>query len=469
MTTLTCWKATCAACLLFVATAIGAAAQTFTTLAYFSDGSTSYSSLIQGRDGNLYGTSNNGGAAGDGAVFKVTPTGTLTTLYSFCSQAGCSDGSYPFSVLALGTDGNFYGTTQNGGVAGMGTVFKITPSGAYTVLHSFAGTDGSAPEAGLVLGGDGNFYGTTSSGGTSGGCACGTVFKISATGVLTTLHTFNGSDGAIPSAPLVLGTDGSYHGTTYSGGSSNSCNGGSCGTAFKITPSGALTSLHSFQFTDGSKPVAPLVETTAGAYYGTTLEGGDEGFQGCGSGCGTVFKISSGGAFASIHKFDFTDGGAPDSGLVQGTDGNIYGESPDGGQGDGEIYKLTLPRTVATDYSFPTSSGGGGITALLQGTNGKFYGTYGDPSAVFSYDVGLGPFVAFVRPTGKVGQTAQILGQGLTGASSVAFGGISATSFEVVSDTYMTAVVPSGATTGAVVVTTPTGTLTSNINFRIAK
>jgi uncharacterized repeat protein (TIGR03803 family) len=463
MTRLNCLKTMSAVCLLFAA-AIASQAQTFTTLAYFADGSNTYSSLIQGTDGNLYGTSNNGGTGSQGSVFEVTFSGTLTTLYSFCSQANCTDGSLPFSALALGTDGNFYGTTQNGGASGMGVAFKITPGGTYTVLHSFSGADGSGPDAGLALGTDGNFYGTTFAGGGGNLCvgSCGTVFKITSAGTLTTLHSFGQSDGANPSAPLIQGTDGAFYGTTYSGGNDiYSCSPGACGTVFKITSNGKFTSLHAFDFTDGAKPYAPLVQAANGAFYGTTFEGGDVGFEFCSIGCGTVFKISSGGTFSTVHKFYGTDGGGSYAGLVQATDGNLYGESSDKG-----IFKLALPAKLTTVYE------AGGETAVLQATDGQFYGTFAaSPGsyAIFSLNMGLGPFVALVIRSGKVGQTAEILGQGLTGTSRVTFNGVQATSFKVVSDTYMTAVVPIGATTGNVVVTTPTGTLTSNINFRIAK
>jgi uncharacterized repeat protein (TIGR03803 family) len=438
-------------------------AQTFTTITYFSDGSSVLSALIQGRDGNLYGTSNDGGAGGQGSVFKVTPTGFLTTLHSFCSESNCTDGYYPFSTLSLGTDGNFYGTTQNGGANGTGVVFKITTGGTYTVLHSFGGADGSYPDAGPALGADGNFYGTTSSGGISNG---GTVFKISPSGTFTTLHSFSGNDGVGPAAPLIQGTDRNFYGTTLSGGTSNACSAG-CGTVFRITPDGKFVSLHSLAYTDGQAPYAPLVQAADGAFYGTTLEGGNVDWHGCYGGCGTIFKITSGGTFATVHKFDGSDGGRTYAGLVQATDGNVYSETE--GVSSGEIFKLTLPNAITTLYTFSASSQGGGTTPVVQGTSGKFYGTYGVPGAVFSFDTGLGPFVAFVLPSGKVGHTAQILGQGLTGTTSVTFNGVPATSFSVVSDTFMTAVVPSGATTGPVVVTTPAGALTSNVSFRISK
>ncbi len=440
--------------------------QDFTTLAFFNDGASLFSSLTQGTDGNLYGISSNGGGAGYGSIFRITTSGTLTTVYSFCSQAGCADGAFPGGALTVGMNGNFYGTASIGGANNLGLVFEISTAGVFTALHSFGGADGATPNGGLLLGSDGNFYGTTVYGGASNSCLgqCGTVFKMTGSGKITTLHTFDGVDGATPS-PVVQGIDGSFYGTTSYGGSSEGCDGESCGTVFKILPTGKFGSLHSFNFSDGGRPYAQLLQASSGAFYGTTFEGGDVGFHGCSNGCGTIFKISSQGAFGEVHKFH-GDGGNPESALIQATDGNIYGESPLAG--DGEIFKLTLPNSVVAEYDFTASSGGGGNTALVQSTDGKFYGTYGSPGAVFSFDVGLGPFIAFVIPTGKVGATVQILGQGLTGATSVTFNGIPAASFSIVSDTYMTAVVPSGATTGPVSVSTPTGILTSNKNFMVA-
>jgi uncharacterized repeat protein (TIGR03803 family) len=170
--------------------------------------------LIQGRDGNFYGTSVFGGQDGAGTVFKLTPAGALTALYAFCAQASCTDGENPGGALALGIDGNFYGTTFNEGAHSLGTIFKLTPGGALTVLHSFEGTDGSQPAAGLVLASDGNFYGTTVYGGPGSSCPCGTVFKITTSGALTTLHSFDYSDGCDSSAPLIQASDGNLYGTT---------------------------------------------------------------------------------------------------------------------------------------------------------------------------------------------------------------------------------------------------------------
>ncbi len=219
-----------------------------------------------------------------------------------------------------------------------------------TTLHAFAGypNDGSAPSAGLVQATDGNFYGTTYAGGTSGNCqgGCGTVFRITPGGTLTTLHSFDCYDGASPTAALVQGTDGNFYGTTYGGGANQYY-----GTVFKITPSGTLTSLYSFcaqaNCTDGSMPYAGLVQGTDGNFYGTTLEGGANSGCSLGSGtCGTVFKITPGGTLTTLHSFcaqsGCADGGNPYAGLVQASDGNFYGTTFErGANGYGTVFKIT--------------------------------------------------------------------------------------------------------------------------------
>lgn len=448
-----------------------AAAQvTFTNLLYFStlQGSGPYSSLIQGTDGNLYGIAYAGGLNNQGTVFKITPAGVLTVVYNFCAQPNCSDGASPEGSLVLDTDGNLVGSAAFGGTANSGVVFKVTPAGTYTVLHSFTGSDGAIP-FGLSLGQDRNFYGATAN-------SSGTIFKLTPSGTLTTLYSFcsqaNCTDGRSPSVPI-QGADGNLYGTTQSGGNTSSAcqvNYDGCGTVYKVTRGGKLTVLHAFNFADGKVPLAPLIQSASGSFYGTTFEGGYVYQFLCGFGCGTIFKISSTGAFATVRVLHGVEAGNPESALAYGSDGNFYGEVPTGG-GDGAVFKQPTSGKFSIVYDFRSDYGGGGSTAIFQATDGKFYGTAGPPLSglAFSLETGLRPFVAFVLPTGKVDQSAQILGQGFTGTTSVTFNGVPTSNFTVVSDTYLTAVVPKGATTGNVVVTTTAGTLTSNVSFRVTK
>ena len=225
-------------CMVFVfcaATAIVSPAQIFKTIATFdgSNGDSPYlMSLVQGTNGNFYGTTELGGAHGSGTVFKITPGGTLTALYSFCALANCSDGANPYAGLVQATDGNFYGTTAGGGSRQYGTVFKITPAGTLTTLHSFNETDGASPVGGLVQATDGNLYGTTRG---AYGQFPGTVFKITAAGTLTTLHGFNGTDGDNATGGLLQATNGAFYGTTAVGGDLRLCGGSGCGTVFSVS------------------------------------------------------------------------------------------------------------------------------------------------------------------------------------------------------------------------------------------
>jgi len=413
--------------------------------------------LIQGTDGNFYGTTQLGGNntdypcnddGGCGTLFKITSDGTLTTLYSFCALSNCTDGANPESGLVQGVDGNLYGTTGDGGDVscnapyGCGTVFKIALPGGLTTLHSFAGPDGASPYySGLIQGTDGEFYGTTSGGGDGASCpqeGCGTAFRITSAGTLTTLYSFcaqpNCSDGVSPLAGLVQAADGDFYGTTLGGGNSSCLGGYGCGTVFKITPAGKLTTLHGFVLADGAYPYSGLVQGTDGNFYGTTYEGGANT---CSTGiCGTVFSMKPQGSLSTLHSFDSTDGAAPIGGLMQATSGIFYGTTYAGGFFKGTCYGESL---------------------------------YDGCGTVYSIDMGLGPFISFSPHSyGKKGQTEGILGQGLTGSTSVSFNGAPAT-FTVVSDTYIKATVPAGATTGYVTVTTPSGTLTSNVPFQVLK
>jgi uncharacterized repeat protein (TIGR03803 family) len=468
-----------------------AQAQTFSVLQSFdsTNGANPTAALVQATNGDLYGTANGGGTncepvGGCGAVFKITPGGTLTTLYSFCAQSGCPDGANPYGALVQATNGNFYGTTLEGGANGnFGTIFKITPSGALTPLYSFCSqprcVDGANTYAGLVLATNGDFYGTTSGGGANGQ---GTVFKITPSGTLTTLYSFcslsNCADGGEPEAGLIQATNGNFYGTTAVGGA-NGGDGENYGTVFEITPKGKLTTLYSFcslsDCADGFFPIAGLVQATDGNFYGTTGAGGAN--QG-----GSVFKITPSGTLHTLYSFcslnNCTDGANPEAELIQATDGNFYGTTSSGGANGsyGTIFQITSGGILTPLYSFCSQSdctdGWSPVAGLLQNTNGSLYGltVYGgadEDGIIFSLSVGLGPFVETLPTSGKVGKAVKILGTDLTGATSVAFNGTAAT-FKVVSSTEITTRVPTGATTGTVELTTPSGTLNSNVVFRVA-
>jgi uncharacterized repeat protein (TIGR03803 family) len=472
------WKTACAVAALSAATAIAAPAQTFTTLASFELNETGakpfFPTLVQGTDGSLYGTAEEGGLHGSGTIFKLTAAGALTTLYSFCAQQNCADGAYPYAGLVLGTDGNFYGTTYGGGRIvngfGSGTVFRVTPGGTLTVLYSFCAqancADGSFPFAALIQATDGNFYGTTAGGGTSTSChgGCGTIFRITPTGKLTTLHSLRFLEGEGPYAGLIQASDGNFYGTAGFGGMGRSCI-DDCGTVFKITPGGMLTTLHSFASADGSTPVATLAQASDGNLYGTTEFGGAGNY-------GTVFRMTVAGGFTSLHSFSSTDGANPGGALLQATDGNLYGTTYGGGaNGYGTIFEITTHGALSTLHNFDLTDGANPFAALPQATNGILYSTTemgGEFSlgTVFSLDVGLGPFVEILPASSKAGAAIRILGNNLTGTTSVTFNGTPAT-FTVVSSTLITTTVPAGATTGPVQVTTPSGTLKSNVNFRV--
>ena len=438
-------------------------------------------------------------------MFRITPSGTLTTLYTFCSQPNCTDGSSPEAGLIQATNGDMYGTTTFGGSnpylacggsspRGCGTVFKISPSGTLTTLYNFCSqsdcADGTTP-SGLIRAINGDLYGTTANGGSHASPiwadGSGTVFKITPSGTLTTLYTFCSQapscpDGAVPLAGLVQATDGDLYGTTGSGGASG------WGTIFRITPEGTLTTVYSFcsqtNCTDGLNPGAVLVQATDGDFYGTTASSGEQ------TG-GTVFKFTSSGTLTTLYTFcsqppSCGNGYDPFAGLAQATNGNFYGTTSAGGTSNnscfngggippscGTLFTITPGGTLTSLYDFCCSDGIYPSGVMMQATNGNLYGTtFADGAhgggTIFSLSVGLGPFVETQTTAGRVGAVVRILGTDLRGATSVTFNGTTAT-FTVVSKSDIKATVPSSATTGPVKVVTPRGTLESNFAFTVKR
>ncbi len=377
------------------------------------------SALVQGDDGNFYGTTTVGGtntvsvdsvgSGGYGTVFKMTPAGTFTSLYSFGNNPfGLAyanvDGGQPNGNLIKGNDGKFYGTTVYRGQTNAGTIFQITTNGDFSLIYSFGNnlvydtnadvnswttSDGGNPTAGLVQGGDGNFYGTTSSDGPGGG---GTVFQFIPGSGLNTLYSFPDVhadswlvDGGSPESELTEGPDGNFYGTTYWGGTNRD------GTIFKITPGGTFTTLHSFQSGAG---VNPLLLGKDGNFYGTSGE--------------TVFQITTNGTFTTLYQFSgYGDGGYP-SGLIQASDGNLYGTTYGGGAyagppywtEGGTIFQMTTNGTLTTLYSFSGPDGQAPQGALVEGKDGNLYGTtsYGGPNWQHSVNSGYGTIFRITIP-----------------------------------------------------------------------
>lgn len=461
--------------------AAAASAQTYKPLYTYPETSSNTTGITppdvmsQGQDGELYTTDFSDGTKNSGTVFKMSTAGVPTTTYTFCSLTGCTDGGDPIGGVMLGFDGDLYGTTKIGGSGAAGTAFRVTPSGALTTLHNFAnGTDDSVPTFPLLQGQDGNLYGVSEA---EYNGQYGAIFRITPAGTFTALHDFIATDGSLPDLPT-QGTDGNFYGTALLGGTPTCTGYGSgCGVVYRITPGGKFNVLWNFKgffSTDGAEPVGILTQGNDGNFYGATYYGGSS--ANCFAGCGSVFKITPAGVETVLYSFTgFPDGAYPDAGLTLGTDGNFYGVTSVGGKNNyGAIFQITPAGKETILYSFCSVPGcTDGLypeTPLVQHTTGKFYGNTSGNSlgggVFYSLDMGLKPFAGLVTWTGKVGKTAEILGQGFTGTTKVSFNGTTAT-FTVVSDTYLTATVPSGATTGFVGVTTPTGVLKSNRKFLV--
>jgi uncharacterized repeat protein (TIGR03803 family) len=373
---------------LLVASAEITQAQTLTTLYAFTggpDGGNPYfGDLILDAADNLYGTTF-GGGSGQGVVFKVAPNGTETVLHTFASADGC----YLYAGLIQDANGNLYGAAGGCGAYGYGTVFEVTASGSFNLLYSFTGgADGGQPFGGLLLDSAGNLYGTTNEGGSRAGICgendgCGVVFRVAPGGTETVLYTFAGPpDGANPVAGLVWGggAQQNLYGATGQGGAF--CPASGCGTVFELTPSGTETSLFSFNYTDGSGPgpnrlAQNLVNTVnASIFYGATSAGGT-------SGAGTIYRVTTTGAQTTLYNFDGgADGQYPYGGVITDAKGDIYGTTFGGAGtgcndvGCGTIYKLTPAGQLTVLYTFMGGADGGNPAAgLVMDSQGTLYGT----------------------------------------------------------------------------------------------
>lgn len=347
---------------------------------YDADGSYPNAQLVEGSNGILYGTTSNSGTGGGGTVFMLKKDGTGFNILHRFSHAGL-DGNFPSAGLLEGSDGTLYGTAGSGGSNAVGTVFSLNNDGSgYRTLRSFnfAGGDGVNPQGGLVEGRDGSLYGTTPNGGI-GGCqgasgqpGCGTVFRVNKDGSgYSILHLFNSGrdDGQQPAAGILQGSDGALYGTTSFGGSNN------VGTVFKLNPDGSgYTFLHSFSTSggDGNRPQAGVIQGSDGALYGTTSSGGSN-FS------GTVFKLNNDVlGYTVLHTFTSRDG-RPQAKLVEGSDGVLYGTTPEGGSNRfGGVFKLNKDGSgylVLHSFDYNGVDGVRPYAGLMEGSDGGLYGT----------------------------------------------------------------------------------------------
>jgi uncharacterized repeat protein (TIGR03803 family) len=407
--------------------------------------------IAQSRGGAMF-TTARGSLHGNASVaFRIWPGGDVQILHRFTTP-----GDFSPNGLTLATDGKFYG----GASAGAGSIFKMSQDGLVTTLYRFTGgSDGASPYGPPIQSVEGDFYGVTSGNQVSGPAEHGSVYRITKYGKFTLLHTFVGSDGSEPDSPLVQGTDHYFYGTTHFGGTNG------YGTIFRVSSSGAFKVLVNFNRNNGACHCSGLIQANDGNFYGVTAFGGDSGW-------GVLFRMTPDGKLEILHDFTGTgDGGNPIGGLVQASDGNLYGTDTLGGENNyGVLFNSTLSGAMTPLHSFTDATGSYPWSSLIQHTNGMLYGdTFGggkfQQGVFYSLDAGLPPFVSYLPTYGRAGALVQILGQGFTSGSQVYFNGTPAASPVVVYPTYLRVMVPSGATTGPITVTTAGGILSSNKVF----
>jgi uncharacterized repeat protein (TIGR03803 family) len=362
--------------------------------------------LIEGPDGSFYGTTVSGGAANAGTVFCLSADGLVfKTLYSF---TGGGDGGNPSASLAQGSGGSFYGTAYNGGAGNSGTLFRITSAGDFTLLASLSGANGAQPDAALLRAGDGSWYGAADDGGPFTNMVYqaegyGSIFRLTTNGELSAPVIFNNSDGAHPGA-LAQGVDGNFYGTTAWGGPyvTGSPDGLGYGTIFMLSTNGLVTTLYSFTGgADGGWPYAGLVLGKDGNFYGTAFSGGRQFY-----GYGAIYRVTPDGTYTKLYTFIDSDGANPYAGLIQGSDGNFYGATSAGGaQGLGTVFQVTTNGALATLHSFAGAiDGSNPLGSLVQGKDGNFYGTAAAGGAysngvIFRVSVPLPPVIQSLAAT----------------------------------------------------------------------
>ena len=425
--------------------------------------------LIQASDGNFYGTTlvSQAGISNPqgGSIYKITPTGQFTLLFTFSPGAGNNylDGDLPGAALVEGMDGFLYGTAILGGANNAGVIFKIAKTGSgFQVLHNFCSqancADGTTP-VGLILGRNGNFYGSAALGGAHG---LGAIFKMTPSGTLTVLHSLDGVNDAYEPSAIIQGSDGNFYGTDHG----NNLN----GQVFKMTPSGRFTVIHAFGFEEFA--INPLVQASNGNLFGVsdTHSGGQQLYE----------LAPMGGGFQSFPAFATLAGVSNVLALIEASDGNLWETTFEGGKfSAGGVLTLSPQQgTVLQTFSFNGLDGGLPDSRLVQGADGKIYGTatrggvVGNgltaDGTVFSLDAGLAPpspsIAAFKPGMGMVGAKVTIRGNHMIGTTAVTFNGVPA-SFTVLNVNFIVAKVPSGASTGPIAVTNAGGTVVSTKQF----
>ncbi len=323
-----------------------------------ADGDNADSPLVVGPDGVLYGVSRYGGPFGDGTLFNMMRDGTVKKLHYFEQE---SEASRPQGLM-LASDGHFYGTARYGGWTGRGMAFRFDPPEHLNTVIDFHGEDGAQPANGLIEGHDGALYGTTYSGGAFG--TWGTAFRLTVSGEVMVLHSFNndGTDGYNPSSRLAQGADGAFYGTTTRGGRHG------FGTAFRLTLAGDYTTLHDFDGSDGRKVLSGLVEGPDGWFYGAAFAGGANND-------GTLFRLNRDGEFAVLRSFARHGDGAHPGDLLFGRDGYLYGTTKTGGRGHGTVYRAGLDGSIEVLHQFDGGMDGDmPLAGLVERDDGEFFG-----------------------------------------------------------------------------------------------